>query len=431
MPCNRRKSPGEILRNFTPAWFTVIMGTGVISALASRFPFGTGSLALQVISLIFFFLNLLLFALFCGMTIARYWLYPEMWHKMLSHPAQSLFVGAFPMGAATLINSALTANQSWGFAGTGFLYTLWAFWWIDMVISFFCAFGMLYAMMTTHDHSLPKMASVWVLPMVTLIVTSSTGGLIGKALINHSVYYALITTGVSFTALIMGLSLALMILTVYLTRLVLHGPPDTSLILSAFITLGPLGQGGFSFLVNGENLSVLLPLHLGDRFPFAELTGQMLFSACFCIAWILWSMGIAWLMVSIISVYAVVRHQRIPFTLAYWGLIFPTGVFGLLSVQLGAVLDSPFFHYFGAIWSGAYHLLLSRSNRPLTDLYWTFTVMVLIIWLTVFLKTIPRVWNTTIFVAPCLNSSNPPPISKEGSSTMVSRHSHTLPESPA
>lgn len=69
-----------------------------------------------------------------------------MWRKMISHPAQSLFVGAFPMGAATLINSALSANQAWSFAGSGFLYILWAFWWLDLILSFVCAFGMLYVM---------------------------------------------------------------------------------------------------------------------------------------------------------------------------------------------------------------------------------------------------------------------------------------------
>ncbi|KAG6837699.1 hypothetical protein H0H93_003501 [Arthromyces matolae] len=195
------------------------------------------------------------------------------------------------------------------------------------------------------------MASVWVLPMVTLIVASSTGGLLAAALIKHSIYYALITTGVSVTALIMGLSLAIMILTVYLTRLILHGPPDPSLILSAFITLGPLGQGGYSLLLTGQNLSILLPIHLGDVFPNAALTGQLLYCACFSGAWILWAMGIAWTSISVLSVYAVMRSQRVPFAIAYWGLIFPTGVFGLLSAQLGEVLDSPFFHYFGAIWS--------------------------------------------------------------------------------
>ncbi|KAF9461280.1 voltage-dependent anion channel [Collybia nuda] len=279
--------------HFTPVWYTINMGTGVISSLAANFHFGAGSLTLEIISLVFFLLNLALFVVISAMTIARYWMFPEMWSKMISHPAQSLFVGAFAMGAATLINSALIANQLWSFGGTGFLYALWAFW------------------MTTHHHSLSKMASLWILPMVTLIVASSTGGLIGDALSSHSVHLAIVTTAISFTALIIGLSMALMIITVYLTRLVLHGPPNAGLVLSSFI------------------------------------------------------------------------KERISFALSYWGIIFPNGVFALLSVQLGEVLESPFFHYFGAIWS----------------------LTTLILWVFVTVKTIPAIWDTSIFVAPCLANS--------------------------
>jgi hypothetical protein len=55
-------------------------------------------------------------------------------------------MGTFAMGAATLINTALSTHQKWSFGGTGFLYTLWALWWADLVVSFLTAFGVLYAM---------------------------------------------------------------------------------------------------------------------------------------------------------------------------------------------------------------------------------------------------------------------------------------------
>lgn len=83
---------------------------------------------------------------------------------MLNHTSQSLFLGCIPMGAATLINSALVRsnacistasllrqasqalNQNWGFGGRGFLYTLWGLWWLDSALSYLVAFGMLYTM---------------------------------------------------------------------------------------------------------------------------------------------------------------------------------------------------------------------------------------------------------------------------------------------
>ena len=82
------------------------------------------------------------------------------------------------------------------------------------------------------------MTAVWLLPVVTLVVASSTGGLVARALHPHSVTLALITTAFSFVMVLIGLSLALMIITVYLLRLITYGAPDTTLILSAFIVLG-------------------------------------------------------------------------------------------------------------------------------------------------------------------------------------------------
>lgn len=53
------------------------MGTGITSGILHLFPYHNGSLALKVVALIVFIINLLLFVYVCGMTIARYWLYPE------------------------------------------------------------------------------------------------------------------------------------------------------------------------------------------------------------------------------------------------------------------------------------------------------------------------------------------------------------------
>jgi tellurite resistance protein TehA-like permease len=53
------------------------MGTGVVSTLAHSFPYGTGSLALKVITLLFFFLNLLLFVIITGASAARYVMFPK------------------------------------------------------------------------------------------------------------------------------------------------------------------------------------------------------------------------------------------------------------------------------------------------------------------------------------------------------------------
>ena len=176
------------------------------------------------------------------------------------------------------------------------------------------------------------------------------------AFIEHNTTISLVTSAFSFSMVIIGLSFALMMITVYLLRLITSGPPDAALILSAFITLGPLGQGGFSLLVNGMDLSELLPLHMGDKFPTIALAGQMIFAGCFLGAYALFSMGVAWILLALISIAHVRSTASLPFSMAYWGTIFPNGVFALLCVQMSVVLDSPVFRAIGAAWSGQYPL---------------------------------------------------------------------------
>ncbi|KAG1751529.1 voltage-dependent anion channel [Suillus paluster] len=374
-----RKSWKECIQNFTWAWHTVIMGTGATSALVHAFPYGNGSPAIKVATLIIFFLNLLLFVFFTGATIARYVMFPDIWLKMIRHPTQGLFMGAFPMGAATLINIALVAHQEWNFGGIGFLYTLWGCWWLDSIVSYLIAFGMLHAMMVEQKHTLESVNTLWLFPVVTLIVASSTGGLLSTALKAQSMKFAIWTALFSLTMVFIGLSLALMVITIYLARLIANGPPEKPLVLSAFLASGSLSQGGYSLIINGQNLSEILPLYVPGTFPEVAAAGQMVFSFCFCGAYILWSMGICWIIISSSSIFSVLKKEgSIPFSITYQGLIFPNAVFALLSVQLGNVLNSGFFHGFGAAW----------------------TVIVFILWLSIFARTIPAVIDRSIFVAP-------------------------------
>lgn len=222
-----------------------------------------------------------------------------------------------------------------------------------------------YLRVVRHKHSLSNMAALWLLPVVPLIVASSTGGLLSEALRHHSHTFALVSTAFSFVMVAMGLAFALMMITIYFLRLLIHSVPDPGLILSAFIVLGPLGQGGFSLLINGSSISELLPLHVGAGFPQVPLAGQMIFAVCFCGAYALWAIGIAWVVIAVCSIYHVVilRHNKIAFNMGYWGMIFPNGVFALLIVELSRVLQSPSFKVIGSLWSGKPSVLRCALRR--------------------------------------------------------------------
>jgi tellurite resistance protein TehA-like permease len=65
---------------------------------------------------VIFAMNVVLFILFTFISIVRYTVYPEIWFAMIRHPAQSLFIGTFPMGLATIINMIVfVCVPAWGY----------------------------------------------------------------------------------------------------------------------------------------------------------------------------------------------------------------------------------------------------------------------------------------------------------------------------
>jgi tellurite resistance protein TehA-like permease len=104
----------KIVRNFTPSWFSVTMGTGIVSILLHNLPYNGDWL--YWISVVIFAVNVVLFILFTFISIVRYTVYPEIWFAMIRHPAQSLFIGTFPMGLATIINMIVfVCVPAWGY----------------------------------------------------------------------------------------------------------------------------------------------------------------------------------------------------------------------------------------------------------------------------------------------------------------------------
>jgi tellurite resistance protein TehA-like permease len=168
------------------------------------------------------------------------------------------------------------------------------------------------------------MTPVWLLPVVTLIVASSTGGIIAHALQRYSLSHAVITATCSVFLVTIGLSLALMMLTVYLLRLIVHGLPPGGTIISTFLPLGPTGQAGFAILLHGEFFQSILPLDHGKSALLRSASSpDVIYVICVTIAFVLWSLATMWAIFAFLGVQSVFRQGQIPFKVAIWGLVFP------------------------------------------------------------------------------------------------------------
>ncbi|KAE8375530.1 voltage-dependent anion channel [Aspergillus bertholletiae] len=358
----------KIVRNFTPSWFSVTMGTGIVSILLNTLPYN--GRWLYWISVVIFALNVLLFTIGCVISILRYSLYPEIFKAMITHPVQAMFLGTFPMGFATIVNMfCYVCVPAWGEWTRNFAWGMWIF---DAIISVITALYLPFLLMAHEGETqLSTMTAVWLLPIVSCIVAGSSGGIVAGVLSN--VQHALWTIIVSYTLWGIGLPLAMMVMVIYLQRLTLHKLPPKAVIVSVFLPLGPVSQGGYGALKLGKAAQTIFP----QTHSLEASSGDIFYTVGFLVALILWAFGLVWLFFAIATI---VRCKSFPFNIGWWGFTFPLGVFSTCTCQMGTELPSKFFRILGTIVS----------------------LSVVVLWIVVSIGTLKGVISGEMFVAPCL-----------------------------
>lgn len=359
----------NIIRQFTPNWFTVSMGTGVEALIVSEFPMlkaftwqlGTG----------LWYLNILLFVLFSVLYGLRWAFYPHEAKQIFQHPSMSLFLGTIPMALATILNGFLKYGQFiYGDTAVQIAQTLW---YADVVLALLVAWAVPFAMYRHQEHALQQMTAVWLLPIVACEVAASSGGLLlgHLAADTHAVAILLgsyVLWGVSVLP-------AFAILTILMLRLVLHKLPEKELAVSSWLALGPIGTAALALLVLGHQAPMLMA-SLG----LAQL-GQLFQQAGILASLILLGFGLWWLGIAVLTT---LHHakQDLPFNLGWWGLTFPLGVYTLAILTLAQQLNLAFLYAVG----------------------YAFAAILMLLWSLVATKTAHGFYQGHLFFSPCLKT---------------------------
>ena len=74
-PFAHHRHPADIIRHFTPNWFTVTMGTGVLALTLNQLP--DAPVAVHGLAALLWHMNILLFALCTLLYAARWLFYPR------------------------------------------------------------------------------------------------------------------------------------------------------------------------------------------------------------------------------------------------------------------------------------------------------------------------------------------------------------------
>jgi C4-dicarboxylate transporter/malic acid transport protein len=367
-PFQRLAAPRELIRQFTPNWFTATMGTGILALALNQFPIAISGLKAVAQSL--WLINIGLFVICILMYSARWVFFFDGARRIFQHSVMCMFFGAIPMGLATIINGFLVFGTAhWGETAVRIAGVLWR---IDAAMALACAWLVPYLMFTRQDHSLQNMTAVWLLPIVAAEVTAASGGL----LIGHLAPGPDATRILIVSYALWGTSVlpAMGILVILFLRMVLHKLPKRDMAVSSWLSLGPIGTGLLGLLLLGEQAKRLF----ADG-PMADF-GAAAHGLGMVGASILWGYGIWWMMMAVMITLRYLR-EGLPFNMGWWAFTFPIGVFSVGTLALGRI----------------------TGVATITALGGVFVVMLAAFWVLVTARTLHGVYHGHLFVAPCLS----------------------------
>ena len=366
-PLSHLSHPREVIRQFTPNWFAVTMGTGILSLALVQFPIRIPGLNAFAEGLWVF--NIFLFCLFTILYAARWLFFFEGARRIFGHSVVSMFFGCIPMGLATIINGFLVFGlPRWGHIVVEIAIVLWYF---DAIIAFICGVSIPYFMFTRQKHSIDQMTAVWLLPVVAGEVAATTGAFLAPYIPDSMGQLTAIVASYALWAY--SVPLAMGILVILLLRMVLYKLPHVNMAASCWLALGPIGTGGLGLLVLGDvSPEILISNNFGNYAngirSFSLIAGIML-----------WGYGLWWFSIALLITLRYLR-DGFPFNLGWWGYTFPIGVYAVATLKLSTLLPIIIFKVFVGI----------------------LVILLFLLWLIVGKRTISGAWRGDLFVSPCL-----------------------------
>ncbi len=378
-PLSQVASPREIVRQFTPNWFTATMGTGILALALNSFSADVP--ALHAVGRALWLFNIALFLACAGLYAARWIFFFDGARRIFGHSVVSMFFGAIPMGLATIINGFLAFGLPlWGPVAVEIAHALW---WVDVALSVACGIVIPYFMFTRQEHTIEQMTAVWLLPVVASEVAAASGALLIPHLADPA--GALRMTILCYGLWAFSVPIALSILVILLLRLVLHKLPHRDMAASGWLALGPIGTGALGLLLLGQDApAVFAAAGMADVGVTARGLGVIGGA-------ILWGYGAWWLLLALI---VTVRYLRegLPFNIGWWGFTFPLGVYAVATLNLAAQTHLESLRVVGA---GLVALLAA-------------------FWLVVSARTVLGAWTGKLFFSPCLMSGVAPVVRETG-----------------
>lgn len=357
-PLLNLKSPANIssthvIKNFSPAFFAAVMGTGIFG-ITSKY-YSCYWSWLNYVSTTLLIINVVGFLIILVPWILRWFLFRGDALKDLGHPVAGQFYATLPIGCLVLAAQLLVFQESYPAA----LFLLIAkYLWISGALLAFISALIIPIVNFSKDISVEDINPTWFMPPVSLIVIP----IAGAKIVNywpHSIQKLMLI--LNYTAWGSGFFLFMFLAAICLCRFFVAPRLPGFLVPTVWIYLGPIGAGTIALL----NLASASNPILGDQaIEIIKLFGL-----------IYWGFGFWWLMAASIITITNILKKNLPYALSWWAFTFPLGAY-----------------------TGATFLISSYYQCDAIRLYGFFCYLLLAVcWLTVFIKTIDRVCTGELF----------------------------------
>lgn len=346
----------QVVRNFSPAWFASVMGTGIF-ALASK-NYACYWAGLNNVAIFLWGVNIVLFLALIVPWLLRWLFYKDYALKDLNHPITGQFYATMPIGCLVLAADFMTFGPS--YVGTNFSLTITKVLWITGAVLSLTTAVIIPTLNYFNKVTIVDINPAWFMPPVSLIVVP----IAGAPLIpywSHALQKVMLL--INYISWGMGFFLFMYIAVICFFRLFVAPILPGSLIPTIWIYLGPIGAGTVSLLNLGQ---ASLQFMDNTWIPVINIVGL-----------IYWSFGFWWLIAASVITITYILRNNLPYAVSWWAYTFPLGAYTVATYLISTNLECEEIRIFGVL---CYCLLA-------------------FCWLTVFCKTFSRVCiNTLLYI---------------------------------
>ena len=312
----------DIIKHFSPAWFTLVMGTGSFANIL--YLFGNNWYPAHNLGVILATVNTILFVLFLYPWIVRWFSHFDLLKKDLNHPITGNFFATMPLAAIILgSNFALMGKPLFKESLVYFCFSAWLIGVIGAgVFGIYAGYNMI-----RSEKNLPEVINFsWLIPPVGNMAVPLIGNSLVKMLLVSNPSLAKDVFLINLVFFGIGFFSFLFIGGIVFTRLAVNSIPPAALTPTFWIPLGPISVAVIS-LIGFADSSKSLGLITSEV--------QIYFAAT-----IIWGIGIWFLGIALMISWRNFKKEGIPFSLSWWAFIFPLGAYGMSSLKIADYFNS-------------------------------------------------------------------------------------------